>query len=288
MNTELKRAPIGVFDSGLGGLTVAAAIAQALPDESMIYLGDTARVPYGNRSPETVVRYFERNAAFLQRQGVKLIVVACNTVSAQLHHIKWQGEVPVLGVIEPGARAALLASKPNQPLTVLGTKATVASGAYVSALQSQEPQRKVYQKACPLFVPLVEEGWLEHSVTRQVAEEYLGFLKDIPATTVILGCTHYPLLRPVIESIVAEFQGPEARVVDTAKAVANEVVELLNHLDLRCPAEAPKGIRKFYVTDSPEQSEIVAGRFWGENVTQADAPLHFEHVDIDICPKERR
>lgn len=277
MRPDLEGA-IGVFDSGLGGLTVAAALANALPQEAMIYLGDTARVPYGNRSPATVVRYARTNTDFLLRQGVKLVVVACNTVSAHaLGGLAEGSTTPVLGVIRPGARAALARSA-GGAIAVLGTQATVRSDAYLHALHELDPERTVHQVACPLFVPLVEEGWLDHPVTTLVAREYLAPLKGTSVDTIILGCTHYPLLRGVIDAVAREVLGRPVNLVDSAEAVAAEAAALLDRAGLRTPLAAA-GAHRFYVTDAPSTSQRVAARFWGGAVDR-EAPLVLEHVDV--------
>ncbi len=267
-----SEAPIGIFDSGLGGLTVAAAIAAALPDEHLFYLGDTARVPYGTRSPATVVRYARKNVAFLASHGVKAVVVACNTVSAHaLGGLTDGGTLPTLGVIRPGARAALAASR-GGPIAVLGTPGTVRSDAYLNAIHEVAPRRTVYQIACPLFVPLVEEGWERHPVTLQVAREYLAPLAGSGVDTLILGCTHYPLLRGVLEEVAAEIVGEHVAIVDSATAVAAEVLELLDRAGLRRAAGPAR--HRFFVTDAPERVGEVGSRFWG------GPALSLEHVDL--------
>lgn len=267
-------AAIGVFDSGLGGLTVAAAIAAALPRENLVYLGDTARVPYGTRSPATVVRYARKNVSFLTQHGVKLVVVACNTVSAQgLGGLSDGALTPILGVIRPGARAALEASS-GGTIAVIGTPATISSKAYVHAVHELAPSREVIQAACPLLVPLVEEGWLDHPVTRMVADEYLAPLKGTAVDTLILGCTHYPLLRGVIEAALYRILGRRIAIVDSAQAVAQEAAALVERMGR---ATAPPS-RRFFVTDTPDRSQGVAERFWGAAV--GGAKLRLEHVDM--------
>lgn len=267
------QAPIGIFDSGLGGLTVAAALRDALPHEDLIYLGDTARVPYGTRSPATVVRYARHNVAFLRKHGVKLVVVACNTVSAHgLDGLADGSHVPIVGVIRPGARAALQVSK-GGPVAVLGTPGTVRSGAYVQAIHELDPEREVLQIACPLFVPLVEEGWLEHPVTTMVAREYLAPLRGTSVDTIILGCTHYPLLRDTLAAVSAEILGRPVTLVDSASAVAADVAALLANGRLAREDETPGG-RRFCVTDAPDRVGDVASRFWGEPLPK------LEHVDV--------
>ncbi len=214
--------PIGIFDSGIGGLTVLAALRRRFPGERYLYLGDTARLPYGTKSSETVVRYALRAARFLADHGIKLLVVACNTASAAaLEVLEEAMPVPVIGVVRPGARAALTGSP--RRVGVIATESTVASGAYPRALAALRPGIEVISQPCPLFVPLAEEGWLEHPVTREVARIYLEPLANAGVDTLILGCTHYPLLRPAI----AAAAGETTRLVDSAEAVAEEVGEAL-------------------------------------------------------------
>src|SRR3954462_2210546 len=214
-----RERPIGVFDSGVGGLTVLRALLARLPNESTIYLGDTARVPYGTRSREVVTRYALLCARHLAARGIKLLVVACNTVSADsLPAIADALPIPVLGVIEPGARAAAARTR-GGGIAVLGTPATVASGAYQATLARIAPLAHVTARACPLFVPLAEEGWVEGDVPRLVAQRYIGDLRRSGADTVLLGCTHYPLLAATIAEVV----GPGLEVVDGAQATADEV-----------------------------------------------------------------
>lgn len=254
-------APIGVFDSGLGGLTVAAAIEAHLPHERLIYFGDTARVPYGTRSPATVVRYAVTIADFLRRRGVKLIAVACNTVSAHAIGALAEGEtVPVVGVIGPGARAAIEASRGGD-IAVLATPVTVASNAYRRAIERRAPGRAVHQIACPLLVPLAEEGWFDHPVTRMVAREYLAPLTDTKVDTIILGCTHYPLLRRAIRSVVDELLGPDVALVDSARATADDIGRVLDRHGLR--RSGPPVPPRMFLTDHPRRATAVAQRFWG-------------------------
>ena len=268
-------APIGIFDSGLGGLTVAAAIAKALPDEDLVYLGDTARVPYGTRSPATVVRYARKNVAFLRAKDVKLVVVACNTVSAQgLGGLADGSELPLLGVIRPGVRAALQASQGGS-VAVLGTPATIQSNAYEQAIHERDPRRKVLQIPCPLFVPLVEEGWLNHDVTRTVAREYLAPLAGSGVDTIILGCTHYPLLTQVIRETASVLLSPHVTIVDSASAVAESTVALLKNANLT--GINSSGLHRFFVTDAPDRVSAVAGRFWQ---TGSERPFELEHIDL--------
>lgn len=280
MKPPNREAPIGLFDSGLGGLTVAAAIARALPHEDLVYFGDTARVPYGNRSPGTVVRYARNIMGFLRRQDIKLAVVACNTVSAHaLDALVAEHDIPVLGVIAPGARAAHAASR-NGRIAVLATPGTVRSEAYPQALTGLDEALRAHQVACPLFVPLVEEGWLDHPVAEMVAREYLSPLVGTGVDTVILGCTHYPLLRPVLRRVVDALLGPHVAIVDSAEATAVEALAICRRLEIE--RARPGGARRFYVTDAPERSGEVAARFWGAATATS---LELEHVDLQDGPR---
>jgi glutamate racemase len=200
---------IGVFDSGIGGLTVLKALVELMPNEDFIYLGDTARLPYGTKSPEVIVRYSRENTEFLLAKGIKMLVVACNTSSAvALEAIARQTTVPVEGVIEPGARAAAKASRSGK-IGVIGTEATIASGAYTATIRRLRPRAEIYTRACPLLVPLVEEGYLDNEIARQIVAHYLGSLKASGIDTLLLGCTHYPLLRELIREVL----GPAVRIV---------------------------------------------------------------------------
>ena len=209
---DKKTAPVGVFDSGVGGLTVAREISRQLPDENIVYFGDTARVPYGSKSQNTIIRFSEQIIRFLKTKEVKAIVIACNTASAlALDAVKDEFDIPILGVVIPGARAAVEATK-NRKVGVVGTEATVQSGMYTKVIQGMNPEITVIEKACPLFVPLVEEGWLHDPVTAEVTARYLQEFKDKDVDTLILGCTHYPLIR----SVIREFMGEEVRLGNPA------------------------------------------------------------------------
>jgi glutamate racemase len=257
--------PIGVFDSGLGGLTVAGAIRTALPDESLIYLGDTARVPYGSRSAHTVIRYARSCASHLSARGMKVLVVACNTVSAvALDMLRLELDVPVLGVVLPGAQAGVAASGSGK-LGVLATRGTVASGAYVRATGSIAPRVEVIARPAPLFVPLAEEGWVDGDVPEQVARTYLEPLVADGVHAVVLGCTHYPLLRPVIEKVLAQL-GSSSAVVDGAEATAHALRDVLADRSLATTRPGP-GSLEMLVTDLPDRFAEVASRFLGEEVT---------------------
>jgi len=258
----MSRAPIGVFDSGVGGLTVFRAVERAVPGESLVYLGDTARVPYGTRSPETVVRYSVEAARFLRERGIKLLVVACNTASAvALEPIGAAAGVPVLGVIGPGARRAVARSGSGR-IGVIGTRATIRSGAYAAAIRALRPQAQVTSQACPLFVPLAEEGFTEDEIAGAVARRYLAPLAAAGVDTLVLGCTHYPLL----SSTIAATMGDGVALVDSAEAVAEEV---RGWVGAAAPAAAP-GEHHFFVTDSPEPFQQVAERFLGRPIRRLE------------------
>ena len=256
---------IGVFDSGVGGLTVQRAILTALPSADTVYLGDTARLPYGTKSPTTVVQYSLRNARLLVRHGIDLLVVACNTASAvAIPALRAEPTVPVLGVVEPGAAVAVRTTRSGR-IGVIGTQGTVASGAYQEAIRRARPEATVIARACPLFVPLVEEGWTDpgDEVVRGVVRRYLSPFRAEGVDTLVLGCTHYPLLQA---AIAAELPGVE--LVDSARAIADEV-------KARFPGSSPRaGDHRFLVTDSPEKFLAVAGVFLGRAVETA------EHVDV--------
>ncbi|MEW6102067.1 MAG: glutamate racemase [Candidatus Omnitrophota bacterium] len=250
---------IGVFDSGVGGLTVAKEIIRQLPGEDIIYFGDTARVPYGIKSRETVIRFSIESILFFLKKEVKLICVACNTVSSfALPVIKSYFKVPIVGVISPGAREAVYATK-NKHIGVIGTKGTIKSRSYESEIKQLDSRVKVSACACPLFVPFVEEGFLKGGVVKEVAREYLLPLKEAGVDTVILGCTHYPLLKPVIK----EAMGSRVTLIDSAEQVAIEVKKILGSEGLlNKNHKRPK--HKFYVSDNPEWFSGIAERFLGE------------------------
>jgi glutamate racemase len=249
---------IGIFDSGMGGLTVFARIAERLPEESVIYLGDTARVPYGTKSAETVLRYARACADVLLARGIKLLVAACNTASAcAVPALEQSLGVPVIGVIEPGARAAVQRTRTGH-IGVIGTMATVSSGAYPAAITALMPDAQVVGQACPLFVPLAEEGWTEGDVPTLVARRYLEGLRGAGIDTLVLGCTHYPLLKSVIGPVI----GQSVALVDSAEETAVTVEEVLTRLGLRAPAGS-QARREFLVSDGPENFARVGKRFLG-------------------------
>ncbi len=259
-------ARIGIFDSGVGGLTVHRAILERFPGLDTVYLGDTARLPYGTKSADVVTHYSLRNARFLSSRGIDLLVVACNTASAlALPALRAALRIPVLGVVEPGARAAARATRGDR-IGVIGTQSTISSGAYQQAIAAARPGAAVTARPCPLFVPLAEEGWTdpEDEVVRLVARRYLAPFLEARVDTLVLGCTHYPLLR---EAIGRELPG--VALVDSADAIATEVAGLVG-----APATGRVASHQFFVTDTPERFLAVAGRFLGRTVTGA------EHVDV--------
>jgi glutamate racemase len=258
-------APIGVFDSGVGGLTVLRALLARLPHEHTIYLGDTARVPYGTRSREVVTRYALLCARYLAAQGIKMLVVACNTVSADSLPVLTQAlPIPVVGVIEPGAQAAASRTR-GGTIAVLGTPATIASGAYQSALRRLAPLAQVVARACPLFVPLAEEGWTEGEVPALVAERYLNDLRRAGADTVLLGCTHYPLLA----SVISQVMGPQATLVDSAQATAESVAQVLEARGISRRDGATR--HRTLCTDVPDRFHRMAERFLGRPLDRIEA-----------------
>jgi glutamate racemase len=262
--TDLR--PIGIFDSGIGGLTVLAALQRRLPGECYIYLGDTARLPYGTKSAETVVRYALRAAEFLADHGVKMLVVACNTASAAaLPALEEAMTIPVVGVVAPGARAAV--ARTSGSVGIIGTESTVASGAYLRAVHALRPEVEVLARACPLFVPLAEEGWWDHPVTEEVARLYLEPFGGGRVDTLILGCTHYPLLRHAIARAV----GPGVGLVDSAEAVAGEVAEALSR---GTPTPPAAGSLRLLVTDAAARITRIA------RLILPEVALNLELVDL--------
>jgi len=268
--------PIGIFDSGVGGLTVYRALHDRLPNERFIYLGDTARVPYGTKSLATVERYAIENSLFLASRGIKMLVVACNTASAlALPAIRKAVKIDVVGVIGPGGRKAveITRDKPHPRIAVIATEATVASNAYVDAIRRVAGDAEVLQAACPLFVPLAEENWVNEPETLSIAKRYLEGIAEFAPDVLVLGCTHYPILRDVIARVV----GPDVRLVDSGEATADEVANLLEHRDLSNTSR-PIGQRRlcddldhFYVTDAAERFARVAERFLGVQPSKLEA-----------------
>jgi len=249
--------PIGVFDSGLGGLTAVRELYRALPGESVFYFGDTARLPYGSKSRETVTHFSLEIAAFLLRQNVKCLLVACNTASSYaLETLTRRLEIPVVGVIEPAARVAVAAS-PHGRIGVIGTYGTIGSEAYPVAIAREAPGAAVISRACPLFVPLIEEGWIDHPVTRQVAEEYLLELRAAALESMILGCTHYPLIAPLIAALM----GPAVTLVDSGAEAARSVATMLRERGQLAPAGEVR--HRFYLSDEPRNFTRIAEGFLG-------------------------
>lgn len=258
--------PIGVFDSGVGGLTVVRALMEHLPREGILYFGDTARVPYGVKSAETITQYATQITDFLVARRVKLLIVACNTMAAvAVDAIRTHSPVPVLDVIEAGAAAAAAQTR-SRRIGVIGTLATMDSGAYERAIRCLQPDAAIHSRACPLFVPLVEEGWLEHPVTRLTADEYLAPLLAAGIDTLVLGCTHYPLLQPLLQDVA----GPSVQLVDSAHTTAQRALRLLTDMQLLNPGITPPEHR-YFVTDVPQRFQRIGGRF-------LDRPL--EPLDI--------
>jgi glutamate racemase len=254
-----REKPIGIFDSGVGGLTVLKEIIRELPAESTVYLGDTARVPYGIRSPETVIRYSFENAEFLISKQIKLLVVACNTSSSvSLGLLSRNLPVPVVGVVEPGSRAAAERSK-TKKIAVIGTETTINSNSYEKAIKSIDDSAEVVGIACPLFVPLVEEGWLTGDVVSLTARRYLADLKNNGADTLVLGCTHYPMIKDIISDIV------KIPLIDSAVETAKEVHRVLSDRGMLSSSDnEPK--REFFVTDSPEKFAFAGKRFLEDEI----------------------
>jgi glutamate racemase len=265
------RRPIGVFDSGLGGLTSVREILRVVPEESVVYFGDTARVPYGNKSKDTVTRFALEIAHFLVRQNIKCLVVACNTASSHaLDALRRAVDVPVVGVIEPAVEAAVGAS-PHGRIGVIGTVGTIGSAAYPQAIARVAPGAHVLSRACPLFVPLIEEGWTDHPVTRSVAEEYLAEIRGADLESLILGCTHYPLVAPLLRDLL----GPAVTLVDSGAEAVRHVAALLAERGQRA-AGPPQ--HHFYISDEPRHFARVAQSFLGRElppvtvVDQTDLP----------------
>jgi len=264
-NRDTGTSPIGVFDSGIGGLTVVREILKKLPNENLIYLGDTARVPYGTKSSRTVITYSQSNAGFLISKGVKLLVVACNTASAvALPSLRWDLEIPIIGVIEPGARKAVRMTKTGK-VGVIGTPSTIKSSAYKKAMENIAPEIKVYSEACPLFVPLAEEGWTEGEIAELTAKKYLKPFKESGIDVLILGCTHYPLLKNVIQKVM----GDGITLIDSAEETALEIERVLKENDISNKNPSPSQ-REFYLTDVSETFISVAGRFLGEEIQEVN------------------
>jgi glutamate racemase len=263
LESNMSKQPIGVFDSGIGGLTVLKELLEHLPGESFVYFGDTARVPYGNKSPETVQRFSRENVRLLLDRGVKMVVVACNTATAEaLPMIEREFDVPIIGVIEPGARAAVAATR-AQRIGVIGTVGTIRSGAYQKKIKALDPDAKVVASACPLFVPLVEEGWIDTPVTRLVVEQYLRPYVGSTVDTLVLGCTHYPLLKPVIALAL----GDGVTLVDSAIETAREVSRVLRERKL---SGSGGGDFHLILSDTSPTFGDIASRFLGRRAPEIE------------------
>ena len=258
---------IGIFDSGLGGLTVQSELTKLLPAEDTVYLGDTAHVPYGTKSSETVTRYSLEIAEFLSGLNIKLLVVACNTASAYaIDRLTEVLDIPVIGVIEPGARMAVETTATNK-IGIIGTEGTIKSGAYAEAVKRIDPEIEVHMKACPLFVPLAEEGFLDNRIAELTAKEYLTEFTRLDIDTLVLGCTHYPLLKGVISRTL----GADVRLIDSAEATALEVGQVLRVQGLLSDDKAgAKATHSFYVTDSPKRFMSVGRNFLHNNPVPAE------------------
>ncbi len=264
MNFMEKEKPIGVFDSDIGGLTVVKRLMSVLPKESIVYFGDTARVPYGSKSNETVIEYSIQNTKFLLQKGVKAVVVACNTASSiALDELKKNFDVPVIGMIMPGAQMAVENTR-NKKIGVIGTRATISNKAYSKAIKEIDADIEVFEKACPLFVPLAEEGWTHHKATYEIAEEYLKELSDKEIDTLVLGCTHYPVLRKAIQSMM----GDEVTLVDSAEETAKDVAMVLAERDL-LRTTMTRGVYTYFVTDIPHRFMEMGTLFLGAKIEAA-------------------
>jgi glutamate racemase len=274
LNFMEKEKPIGVFDSGIGGLTVVKRITTALPEENIVYFGDTARVPYGSKSNATVIEYSMEDAKFLMQKNVKAIIVACNTASAvAMGELKKNFNVPIIGMIEPGAAAAVRTTR-NKRIGVIGTRATISNKAYSNKIREINPDIEVFEAACPLFVPLAEEGWIEHKAAYEIAEEYLHELRDEKIDTLVLGCTHYPILSKVIQEVI----GVDVILVDSGIAAADLIRNELDRTDLHTNSYG-LGNQELYVSDIPTKFREVAELFLGNPVKEVHK-VEVEHLSF--------
>lgn len=260
-----KNAPIGVFDSGVGGLTVAREIMRQIPNERIVYFGDTARVPYGSKSKDNIIKFSRQIIRFLQTENVKAIVIACNTASAlALDEMQQEFDLPILGVVKPGAKVAVETTA-NKRIGLIGTEANIRSGVYTRYIKLLDDEAKVFEKACPLFVPLVEEGWLHDDITLQVASRYLEELKEKDIDTLIMGCTHYPLIRSTIRKVM----GDKVNLVNPAYETAIELKNLLERDNLanKCDVDSPSSMYRFYVSDAEEKFKLFANSILPFDIT---------------------
>jgi glutamate racemase len=275
LNHTDKQKPIGVFDSGIGGLTVVKRLATTLPNESIIYFGDTARVPYGSKSNSTVIEYSIQNTKFLLQKNIKALVVACNTASSiAIPDLKKMFDIPIIGMIEPGSRMALKKSQ-SKNIGVIGTRATVGNLAYSKEIKRLNGSAKVVEKPCPLFVPLAEEGWIKHQATFEIAEEYLKELREIGIDTLVLGCTHYPILTEVIQKVI----GKNVSLIDSGVASSEVIKTELEKLGLLSDAKS-MGTQEYYVSDIPAKFKEVAELFLGREIE------HVHKVDLEVLISE--
>ena len=260
-----KNAPIGVFDSGVGGLTVAREIMRQIPNERIVYFGDTARVPYGSKSKDNIIKFSRQIIRFLQTENVKAIVIACNTASAlALDEMQQEFDLLILGAVKPGAKVAVETTA-NKRIGLIGTEANIRSGVYTRYIKSLDDEAKVFEKACPLFVPLVEEGWLHDDITLQVASRYLEELKEKDIDTLIMGCTHYPLIRSTIRKVM----GDKVNLVNPAYETAIELKNLLERDNLanKCDVDSPSSMYRFYVSDAEEKFKLFANSILPFDIT---------------------
>ena len=276
MNITDKQKPIGVFDSGIGGLTVVKRLASTLPNENIIYFGDTARVPYGSKSNSTVIEYSIQNTRFLLQKNVKAVIVACNTASSiAIPDLKKMFDIPIIGMIEPGSKMALQKSS-NKMIGVIGTRATIANLAYSSEIKKMNDKAQVFEKPCPLFVPLAEEGWIKHRATFEIAEEYLSELRESGIDTLVMGCTHYPILSEVIQKVI----GSEVTLIDSGVASSELIKQELEKLNLLSVSDST-GSQEYYVSDIPAKFKEVAELFLGKEID------HVHKVDLEMLTLER-
>lgn len=261
--------PIGMFDSGVGGLTVMHEFMRKLPNESITYFGDTARVPYGGKSKETIIRYSVENASFLLEKNIKLLVVACNTASAAaIERLRQVINIPIIGVIEPGAQKAVSVTR-NQRIAVLGTKATIESGAYQKEIKKHLPQASIFPIACPLFVPIVEEHFFEHPIAQMAVKEYLRPLKNVLIDTILLGCTHYPFLINLIQKEV----GAEVQIVDSASTCVEKAAEILSQQGSHSFSNAMP-YYEYFVSDDPNKFKLLAENLFGRDIPEVHLAGH--------------
>lgn len=262
---------IGVFDSGIGGLTVMKKLMEKLPHEKLIYFGDTARLPYGDKSPETILRYSLENAIFLMEHKIKLLVIACNTASAYaMNKLKAILNIPIIDVIQPGADCASMTTK-NQRIGILGTRATISSNAYKDEIKKRLPSADIYSMACPLLVPLIEEHLFEHPATLLILRDYLAPLKKQNIDTLLLGCTHYPLLTPLIQSEI----GKSVSIIDSATTCAEHVSAVLDNQNLRNPQSiSPQHL--YFASDYPEKFRLHSINFLGQKIDKVEIPTRMK------------